>query len=270
MLRARPCRLPHEGSCLCPSAFAVPHPPLIIPGVAEAEREQISDSVAAYEEVGRRIARIRPETIVISSPHTEMYFDYLHISGSVGGASGNFARFGAPHARYSATYDQRFVRELCNEAEAEGIAAGIAGERSPELDHGTLIPRHFVREGWRHATQEGELPVDTPLTLLVRMGISGLSPLEHYRLGQAVQRVAERLGRRVVYIASGDLSHRLKEDGPYGLAPEGTEFDASTCDAFKTAASSSSSPWSRASASARPSAVCARSSSWRAPLTARP
>ena len=233
MLRARPCRLPHEGSCLCPSAFAVPHPPLIIPGVADDEREQISDTVAAYEEVGRRIARIRPETIVISSPHAEMYLDYLHISGGVG-ASGNYARFGAPHARYSATYDQRFVRELCNEAEAEGIAAGTAGERSPELDHGTMIPWHFVREGWRHATQEGELPVNTPLPLLVRMGISGLSPLEHYRLGQAMQRVAERLGRRVVYIASSDHSHRLKEDGPYGLTPEGTEFDASTCDAFKT------------------------------------
>ncbi len=70
------------------AAFAVPHPPLIIPGVAEAEREQISDSVAAYEEVGRHIARIRPETIVISSPHTEMYLDYPHISGSVGGPRG--------------------------------------------------------------------------------------------------------------------------------------------------------------------------------------
>lgn len=215
------------------AAFAVPHPPLIIPGVADDEREQIPDTVAAYKEVGRRIARLKPETIVISSPHAETHLDYLHISGGVG-ASGNFARFGAPHARYSATYDQRFVRELCNEAEAEGIAAGTVGERSPELDHGTMIPWYFAREGWRHAAQEGELPANTPLPLLMRMGISGLSPLEHYRLGQAAQHVAERLGRRVVYIASGDLSHKLKEDGPSGLAPEGAEFDASTCDAFKT------------------------------------
>lgn len=49
-----------------------------------------------------------------------------------------------------------------------------------------------------------------------------------------MQRVAERLGRRMVYIASGDLSHKLKEDGSSGLAPEGAKFDASTCDAFKT------------------------------------
>ena len=215
------------------AAFAVPHPPLIIPGVADEEREGISDTVAAYEEVGRRIAHLRPETIVISSPHADTYLDYLHISGGAG-ASGSFARFRAPQARYEATYDQQFVRELCNEAEAEGLAAGTAGERTSELDHGTMIPWHFVREGWRAAEHEGEIPTGTPLPRLVRMGISGLSPLDHYRLGQAVQRVAERLGRRVVYIASGDLSHKLKEDGPYGLAPEGAEFDAATCDAFRT------------------------------------
>ena len=215
------------------AAFAVPHPPLIIPGVADEEREEISETVAAYEEIGRRIARLAPETIVISSPHADTYLDYLHISGGTG-ASGSFVRFRAPQARYDATYDQQFVHELCNEAEAEGLAAGTAGERTPELDHGTMIPWHFVREAWRAAERKGELPAGAPLPQLVRMGISGLSPLDHYRLGQAVQRVAERLGRRVVYIASGDLSHKLKEDGPYGLVPEGAEFDAATCDAFKT------------------------------------
>lgn len=91
-----------------------------------------------------------------------------------------------------------------------------------------------MREGWRHAAQEGELPANMPIPLLVRMGISGLSPLEHYRLDQAAQRVAERPGRRVVYIALGDLSHKLKEDGSFGLSPEGAKFDVSTCDAFKT------------------------------------
>jgi AmmeMemoRadiSam system protein A len=36
---------------------------------------------------------------------------------------------------------------------------------------------------------------------------------------------AKALGRRTVFIASGDLSHRLKADGPYGFAPEGPQFD---------------------------------------------
>ena len=30
---------------------------------------------------------------------------------------------------------------------------------------------------------------------------------------------------RFAWIASGDMSHRLKEDGPYGLHPSGPKFD---------------------------------------------
>ena len=213
------------------AAFAVPHPPLIIPGVAPDERADISATVSAYEEVGRRIAALAPETVVISSPHAETYLDYLHIAGG-SGASGSFARFGAPDARYEVAYDWDFVRELCRVAEGAGIPAGTAGERSPELDHGTMIPWHFIRAAWEERQREtGE---SAPLPQVVRMGISGLSPLAHYRMGIAVQRVAERLGRRVVYVASGDLSHKLLASGPYGFAEEGPEFDEEACEAFRT------------------------------------
>lgn len=62
------------------AAFAVPHPPLIIPEVGRGEEKGIQKTIDAYEEVGRRIAAIAPDTIVISSPHTVMYRDYNHIS----------------------------------------------------------------------------------------------------------------------------------------------------------------------------------------------
>jgi len=59
----------------------------------------------------------------------------------------------------------------------------------------------------------------------VRIGLSGLPPLDHYRLGKCIAETADTLGRSVVFVASGDLSHKLKADGPYGYAPEGPEFD---------------------------------------------
>ena len=209
------------------AACAVPHPPLIVPGVAPDKREQIAATVTAYEEVGRRIAELAPETIVLSSPHAETYLDYIYVAGGAG-ARGSFAQFDAPEACYEATYDQEFVRELCREAERAGIPAGTDGERAPELDHGTMVPLHFVQRVWL------DLNPNMPPPRLVRMGISGLSPLEHYRMGQAVQRVAESLNRRVVYVASGDLSHKLLEEGPYGFAPEGPKFDEAVCNAFRT------------------------------------
>ena len=48
---------------------------------------------------------------------------------------------------------------------------------------------------------------------VVRIGISGLSPLTPYCFGQCIK---EAVGdKNVLLIASGDLSHCLKEDGPY-------------------------------------------------------
>ena len=37
---------------------------------------------------------------------------------------------------------------------------------------------------------------------------------------------ADRLGRRVAFVASGDCSHRLTPDAPAGYSPRGAEFDA--------------------------------------------
>ena len=200
------------------AAFAVPHPPLIVPGVGHGRESGIAATAAAYEEAARRIGELAPETIVISSPHTTSYLDYLHISPGEG-ARGDFSDFGDRADGSDVVYDQQFVGELAAAAAAAGIPAGTRGERDRSLDWGVLVPLHFIQqhcEGFR----------------VVRMGLAGFSPLEHYRLGRLVQETAERLGRRVVYVASGDLSHKLTEDGPYGYAPEGPVFDEEVCGAF--------------------------------------
>ncbi|SER56210.1 AmmeMemoRadiSam system protein A [Parafannyhessea umbonata] len=208
------------------AAFAVPHPPLIIPAVGHGREEGIRATVEAYQEVAQRIERLAPQTIVLSSPHATCYRDYVHVSPGTG-ARGDFLQFGAPDAAYEADYDSAFVSALDAAAQADALSAGSQGERSPELDHGTLIPLHFVREAYTRAGHAVDFK-------LVRMGISGLSPADHYRMGMLVQRCADVLGRRVVYVASGDLSHKLLEEGPYGFAPEAPRFDDHVCQAFRS------------------------------------
>ena len=39
--------------------------------------------------------------------------------------------------------------------------------------------------------------------------------------------------RSAVFIASGDMSHKLKDDGPYGYNEEGPKFDTLVCEIFK-------------------------------------
>lgn len=190
---------------------AVPHPPILLPEVGHGEEEKIAKTAAAYREVMRRIAALKPETVVVTSPHAIAYADYFHISPGEG-ATGDMRAFRAGDVRLAATYDTQFVSELERLARHAGIPAGTRGERDPRLDHGTMIPLYFLNQlyaGYR----------------VVRIGLSGLPPLVHYRFGQCIAGAAERLGRRVVVVASGDLSHKLKPDGPYGFAAEGPEFD---------------------------------------------
>lgn len=200
-----------------PGAIIVPHPPLIVPAVGRGQERQVQATIDAYRAAAARVAAWSPDVLIVTSPHAVMYSDYHHISPGPG-ASGDMSRFGAPQARISVEYDGALRQELVRIADAEGVRAGTLGERDPSLDHGTFVPLYFLREAG----------VDCPI---LRIGLSGLSPLEHYRLGQCIAKAVERLGRRAVSIASGDLSHKLRQDGPYGFAPEGPVFDDQVMDA---------------------------------------
>ena len=204
------------------AAFMVPHPPMIVPEIGKGSEEQILETTRAYEQVAEEIAALAPDTVVVTSPHSVMYADYFHISpGSA--ASGSFRQFRAPGVKFSERYDTQFVQRLCALADAEDLPAGTLGERDSALDHGTMVPLWFLRKHYDGGK-------------LVRIGLSGLPLTEHYRLGRLIARAAEDTGRRTVLIASGDLSHKLQEYGPYGYAPEGPEYDRRIMDVCSRAA----------------------------------
>lgn len=201
-------------------AIVVPHPPLIMPEVGRGEQEKIQRTIDAYRRAAAFAVEKKPDLIVVTSPHSVMYADYFHISPGEG-SQGDFGAFGAPGLKLEAEYDVPFVERLCALAEENGLAAGTFGAKKPELDHGTMIPLRFLQE----AGYAGKI---------VRIGLSGLPAHDHYLLGQLIARTASELSRRVVFCASGDLSHKLKEDGPYGFAAEGPVFDERMQQVFST------------------------------------
>lgn len=200
-------------------AFIVPHPPIILPEVGKGEEKKVSSTVNSYREVARRIADIKPDTIILTSPHSIMYSDYFHISPGKS-AKGDFDRFGAKSVSFEVEYDEEFVEALEASAEREGVEAGTLGEKDASLDHGTLVPLYYINEFLKEYK-------------LVRIGHSGLSQSDHYHLGRCVTKTAEKLNRRIVFVASGDLSHKLKEDGPYGFCEEGVRFDKEVTEAMR-------------------------------------
>jgi AmmeMemoRadiSam system protein A/AmmeMemoRadiSam system protein B len=202
------------------STFIVPHPPLIIPEIGGGQQIKIEKTVKAYDEIAKIIESIRPETIIITTPHSIMYSDYIHISPGQG-ATGNFKEFGYENIKFEVKYDTEFVNLLSELAIKYEIPAGVMGEKKKSLDHGTMIPLHFINKYFNDYK-------------IVRIAISGLSLIEHYNFGKCIAEAANSLNKKIVLIASGDLSHMLKDEGPYGFTEEGPIFDKEVTSAMKS------------------------------------
>jgi len=83
---------------------------------------------------------------------------------------------------------------------------------SPHPDWGFNVPLHFLTS---HLSPPP--PIKTFLTDFE-------PPKVHFERGkEIIKNLPEN--KRIAWVASGDISHRLKEDGPYGLHPSGPKFD---------------------------------------------
>jgi AmmeMemoRadiSam system protein A len=190
-----------------------------VPEVGDGQEREIEKTVAALDKAAEEIAALAPETIIFISPHSTVYDDYFHISPGRG-AKGDLVRFRAPETRFITDYDTALVDAIAAVAEREGIAAGTLGEREVALDHGTTVPMWFINQRWL-------------IYHTVRISPSGMDAVTHYRFGQCIAEAVEETKRRVVLIASGDLSHKLSNSGPYGFSPAGAKFDAMIGEVFQ-------------------------------------
>jgi aromatic ring-opening dioxygenase LigB subunit len=81
---------------------------------------------------------------------------------------------------------------------------------SPHEDWGFNVPLYFLAEKFAGKIDRYLVEMDTP-EFYFNEGKKAFGKLEK--------------NKKYALIASGDLSHCLKEDGPYGFNPEGPKFD---------------------------------------------
>lgn len=201
------------------AAFILPHPPLAVDSVGRGKENEIPQTINSYHQAAKAIDSLNPETLIVISPHAPAYADYIHISPG-GGANGDFGEFGAKEAAVSVKYDAELVSEIEYTARNAGVHAGTLGGSKSGLDHGTMVPLWFINKYCKDYKT-------------VRVSLSGLPPEEHYRLGKCIAEAVNKTGRRVVVIASGDLSHKTNAPGAKGV--ECREFDKKITDIMKTA-----------------------------------
>ena len=178
------------------AAYLLPHQSYLLLRQKDGTGEK---TLLAYKAIGNEIARFHPETIVIVSPHMESYRDYMQIAdGEIGTGQLHFE--GRGDYKFRLVYDRPLAKEIAMVCSSSSFPAGMEGEREGFLDHGTMVPLFFINRAYSSFK-------------VVRIGVSGLSLRDHYRLGELLASSIESLGRRAVLIASGDLSHSHEIDG---------------------------------------------------------
>ena len=198
--------------------WLLPHPPAAVEAVGGAYREKIAATVGGMEKAAARIAETKPDTVVIITPHGPRFSHHFY-TPSQPRVSGDFAAFGAAKPFWGFDCDLELISRLEEAAAKRGLSAGRVDDAemrrnglSYDLDHGALVPLTFLAERYRDFR-------------VVPLSLSDVSAMDHYRLGMALREAAEARGGRTAVIASGDLSHKLQSDGPYGYDEAGPAFD---------------------------------------------
>ena len=198
------------------AAFMVPHPPLIVSEIGRGSEKEVQKTIDSYEKVAKEIAELKPEAIIISSPHADIYADYFHALNSER-LTGDFSRFGASNVSFDYKNDLELVNtmeEICAKEDFPGV---LIDSNEGNLDHGVMVPLYFIKKYLKDFK-------------LVVVSLSGLSYVDHYKMGQIIKKAIDSTNRNVVFVASGDLSHRQQEYGPYGFVKEGPIYDEKIMD----------------------------------------
>jgi len=186
-----------------------PHPPIMVPEVGGQSIVDVRKSIDAMAELTRRIIRSGAETVVLISPHAPLdarAFVAYHSPTLYG----DFANFRAPETRIEFPLDEELLAAITKAAAAADYEVMNIDDYA--LDHGSAVPLYFLdRNGWNGR--------------VVALGYSFLSNEDHLKFGACIRQAVDTVGKLVAFIASGDLSHRLKPQAPAGYNPSAYRFD---------------------------------------------
>lgn len=194
-----------------------PHPPIMVPEVGGDAVVDVQGSIDAMAEFTRRIIRSSAETVVLISPHAPLDAQAF-VAYNTSKLYGDFANFRAPDSRVEFPLDEELLAEITKAAAADNYEVMRLDDY--DLDHGSAVPLYFLdRNGWRGR--------------VVALGYSFLANEDHVKFGACICKAADRVGRPVAFVASGDLSHRLKPNAPAGYSPAAYRFDEEVVDAIR-------------------------------------
>jgi len=197
-------------------AVITPHPPLIIPDIGGRYLGEVTSTVESMVTLGKKIKEISPETFIVVSPHCELFLKYFGVVTQER-IEGDFREFGAPMVKLEFEIDTTLTQRIIDSARESDLP--VREILDVYLDHGAMVPLYYLTR---------ELDYKPRLVLIS----FSLLPLERiYSFGKVIDSVAEE---NVVFVASGDMSHRLLPGAPNGYDPMGKIFDQAVVEIVKS------------------------------------
>ena len=197
--------------------YLMPHPPIMIEEVGKGQEKNIQRTINSCREISEEISVMDIETIIVISPHGIVFSDGIGVVVS-DTLKGDLSKFGASEVSLEFEINKKLTSEIIEDATKNNIAIAPLDKytcanygNTLELDHGALIPLYYIANKKKYK--------------LVHITYGMLSKLELYKFGMTISESVKKLDEKAILIASGDLSHKLKEGGAYPYSPYGKEFD---------------------------------------------
>ncbi len=196
----------------------VPHSPLLISTLGKEHRDKLANTLKAYDELEQALYAARPDTLVIISPHAQMYSDAF--SGNLHDTfEGVLKEFGDHGTQVKAKADFLLLDHIHRGMREQQIPFTLTSQ--PELDYGFTIPLLLLTR-------------NLPNWKLVPLAPSLLAPQAHYECGRQLGQILQQENGRIALIASADLSHHTNTQSPHGETPEGVLFNKTVRSAIVT------------------------------------
>ncbi|MEZ0537643.1 AmmeMemoRadiSam system protein A [Caldicellulosiruptoraceae bacterium PP1] len=206
--------------------YFLPHPPILIDKIGKGREKECQKTLDSFYKVAHEIKEIKPDTIIIISPHAPVFSDSFFVNNSKV-ISGNLSRLGYKDIKMTFYNNNEFVNKLTIIAHEQNIPLAFIDDSlrhkygiDNNLDHGAIVPLYFLTQQYSNFS-------------LVHLSYSLLDDLMLYRFGMLLRSISETLSQNILIIASGDLSHKLTLDGPYGYVEEGPLFDRTFVELIK-------------------------------------
>ncbi len=138
---------------------------------------------------------LKPDVIVVFSPHTEGHEDSFVINQQPN-FTATFKDFGDLVTKVEFSNDMAFGYKM---KEAAETSLSIFLTANDKLDYGVGVPLYFLAQ-------------NLPNVKIVQIGYHGMKPEDYIKFGELLKEEINKYDKRVAIIASGDLSHRLSQD----------------------------------------------------------